>query len=142
MGNISEIEEVLNIGSNTTVYRYLRSKGVGWVQKLNKTSTYKKKCILGTDLLIVLKDNSFLFYELYSRKYGLQPVFREISFGAKLRCNFAWLNDNSDGPKWVGVLKRKMRKLSWLAEQLWSKTMFRIDPLLSRKIKKWKTPNQ
>lgn len=54
-----------------------------------------------TDLLKVLKDNSFLFYHLYSRKGGIQPVFREISFGAKLRCDFAWLNDNSDGPEWV-----------------------------------------
>lgn len=64
-----------------------------------------------TDLLRVLKDNSFLFYELYSRKYGIQPAFREISFGAKLRCDFAWLNDNSDGPEWVlvEVEKPKMR---------------------------------
>lgn len=56
-----------------------------------------------TDLLRVLKNNSFLFYELFNRKYGIQPVFREISFGAKLRCDFAWLNDNSDGPEWVLV---------------------------------------
>lgn len=56
-----------------------------------------------TDLLRVLKDNSFLFYELFSRKYTIQPIFREISLGAKLRCDFAWLNDNSDGPEWVLV---------------------------------------
>ena len=63
------------------------------------------------DLLKVLKGNSFLFYELFSRKYGIQPVFREISFGAKLRCDFAWLNDNSDGPEWVlvEVEKPKMK---------------------------------
>lgn len=54
-------------------------------------------------LLATLKENSFLFYELYSRKYGIQPVFREINFGGKLRCDFAWLNDNSDGPEWVLV---------------------------------------
>jgi len=54
-------------------------------------------------LLTVLKDNSFLFYELYSRKGGIQPIFREISFGGQLRCDFAWLNDNSDGPEWVLV---------------------------------------
>lgn len=54
-------------------------------------------------LLATLKENSFLFYELYSRKYGIQPVFREIDFGGKLRCDFAWLNDNSDGPEWVLV---------------------------------------
>jgi len=64
-----------------------------------------------TDLLKVLKNNSFLFYELYKRKYGIQPVFREISYGAKLRCDFAWLNDNSDGLEWVlvEVEKPKMR---------------------------------
>ena len=56
-----------------------------------------------TELLATLKDNSFLFYELYSRKYGIQPVFREISFGGGLRCDYAWLNDNSDGPEWVLV---------------------------------------
>ena len=54
-------------------------------------------------LLAVLKNNSFLFYELYTRKWGIQPVFREISFGGELRCDFAWLNDNSDGPEWVLV---------------------------------------
>ena len=54
-------------------------------------------------LLATLKDNSFLFYELYSRKGGIQPVFREINFGGELRCDYAWLNDNSDGPEWVLV---------------------------------------
>jgi hypothetical protein len=54
-------------------------------------------------LLATLKDNSFLFYELYSRKGGIQPVFREINFGGGLRCDYAWLNDNSDGPEWVLV---------------------------------------
>jgi hypothetical protein len=63
------------------------------------------------ELLKILKDNSFLFYHLYSRKGGIHPVFREISFGAKLRCDFAWLNDNSDGPEWVlmELEKPKMR---------------------------------
>lgn len=62
-------------------------------------------------LLEVLKRNSFLFYELYSRKYGIQPLFHELSFGAKLRCDFAWLNDNSDSPEWVlvEVERPKMR---------------------------------
>jgi hypothetical protein len=64
-----------------------------------------------TEMLKILKMNSFLFYHLYSRKGGIQPVFREISFGAKLRCDFAWLNDNSDGPEWVlmELEKPKMR---------------------------------
>jgi len=55
------------------------------------------------ELLKILKCNSFLFYELYSRKYGIQPAFHEIIFGATYRCDFAWLNDNSDGPEWVLV---------------------------------------
>ena len=54
-----------------------------------------------TELLKILKDNSFLFCHLYSRKGGIQPVFREISFGSIYRCDFAWLNDNSDSPEWV-----------------------------------------
>jgi Domain of unknown function (DUF4263) len=67
-----------------------------------------------TELLKILKDNSFLFYHLYSRKGGIQPVFREISFGAKMRCDYAWLNDNSDGPEWVlmELEKPKMRIFS------------------------------
>jgi hypothetical protein len=64
-----------------------------------------------TELLNILKDNSFLFFHLYTRKGGIQPVFREISFGSKYRCDYAWLNDNSDGPEWVlmELEKPKMR---------------------------------
>lgn len=42
---------------------------------------------------------------------GVQPVFCEVNFGGSLRCDFAWLNDNSDGPEWVlvEVEKPKMR---------------------------------
>lgn len=54
-------------------------------------------------LLEILRDNSFLFYELYDRKHAIQPAFREVMFGEKLRCDFAWLNDKSDGPEWVLV---------------------------------------
>jgi len=54
-------------------------------------------------LLEVLKKNSFLFYDLYSRKFGIQPNFSEVPFGSKYRCDFCWLNDNSDGPEWVLV---------------------------------------
>jgi hypothetical protein len=63
------------------------------------------------ELLNVIKKNSFFFYELYSRKWGIQPNFSEISFDGKLRCDFAWLNDNSDGPEWVlvEIEKPKMR---------------------------------
>jgi hypothetical protein len=60
-------------------------------------------------LLATLKENSFLFYELYSRKGGMQPVFREINFGGGMRCDYAWLNDNSDGPEWVLVEVEKPR---------------------------------
>lgn len=56
-----------------------------------------------TKLLKVLKENSFLFYELYSRKQGIQPNFCEVILGSRSRCDFVWLNDNSDGPEWVLV---------------------------------------
>lgn len=56
-----------------------------------------------TELLAILKDNSFLFYDLFSRKYAIQPIFRELSFSGDFRCDFAWLNDNSSGPEWVLV---------------------------------------
>jgi hypothetical protein len=62
-----------------------------------------------TELLEILKDNSFLFFHLYSRKGRIQPVFREISFGGKFRCDYAWLNDNSDGPEWVLMELEKPR---------------------------------
>lgn len=55
------------------------------------------------DLLQLLKENSFLFSELFSRHFGIQPIFSEVSFGNKFRCDFCWLNDNSDGPEWVLV---------------------------------------
>ena len=54
-------------------------------------------------LLTLLKSNTFLLYELFTRKHGIQPIFHEVNFGARLRCDFAWLNDNSDGPEWVLV---------------------------------------
>ncbi len=62
-------------------------------------------------LLDILKKNSFLFYHLYSRKKGIQPNFAELSFADEMRCDFAWLNDNSDGPEWVliEIEKPKMR---------------------------------
>jgi len=55
------------------------------------------------DLLKAMKDNSFLFYFLFTRKGGAQPIFREVELGSKLRCDFCWLNDNTDGPEWVLV---------------------------------------
>ncbi|MCI5160857.1 MAG: DUF4263 domain-containing protein [Candidatus Electrothrix sp. AX5] len=55
------------------------------------------------ELLGVLKQNSFLFYSLYERKFGIRPNFAEVPFGTKFRCDFCWLNDNSDGPEWVLV---------------------------------------
>lgn len=67
----------------------------------NLTSAFENNSEL--ELLVTLKDNSFLFYELFSRKYEIQPIFREINFGGELKCDFAWLNDNSGGPEWVLV---------------------------------------
>lgn len=51
-------------------------------------------------LLALVKENSFLLFDIYSRKYGIQPNFSEVPFGRKYRCDFCWLNDNSDGPEW------------------------------------------
>lgn len=62
-----------------------------------------------TNLLQILKENSFLFYFLFFRKGGIQPIFREVELGQKLRCDFAWLNDNSNGPEWVLVEVEKPR---------------------------------
>jgi len=69
-----------------------------------------------TDVLKVLKNNTFLFYDLYTRKMGIQPVFRELNFGAELRCDFAWLNDNSSGPEWVLVEIEKPKMLLFKAD--------------------------
>jgi len=54
-------------------------------------------------LLEVLKSNSFLFSNVYSRNFGIQPNFAEVPFGTDYRCDFCWLNDSSDGPEWVLV---------------------------------------
>ena len=54
-------------------------------------------------LLDVIRRNSFLLWDLYERKHGIRAPFHEISFGGQFRCDFAWLNDNSDGPEWVLV---------------------------------------
>jgi len=66
------------------------------------------------ELLALLKDNTFLFSELVSRQFSVQPIFREVSFAGELRCDFAWLNDNSDGPEWVivEIERPKMRLFS------------------------------
>ena len=57
---------------------------------------------LEVELLKVLKGNTFLFYDIFRRKYSPGPVFHEVGFG-NLRCDFAWLNDDSSGPEWTLV---------------------------------------
>ena len=37
------------------------------------------------ELLQLLKENSFLFSELFSRHVGIQPVFSAVSFGHNFR---------------------------------------------------------
>lgn len=66
-------------------------------KELNSCFTHNSEL----DLLSVLKNNSFLFYELSLRKKSVQPIFHEVPFGNELICDFAWLNDNSDGPEWT-----------------------------------------
>lgn len=75
-----------------------------WNYKLlNKELSQILKGTSERDLLNLIHNNSFLLYDLYSRKYGIQPAFHEVSFGGKFKCDFVWLNDNSDGPEWVIV---------------------------------------
>jgi len=64
---------------------------------------------LEVDILKILKANSFLFYELYKRKWRIHPIFSEVSFGGKYKADFVWLNDDSDGPEWVLVEIEKPR---------------------------------
>lgn len=54
------------------------------------------------DLKKLLQQNSFLFYDIYTRKQ-IQPNFYSVDIGEQLICDFAWLNDNSDAPEWVLV---------------------------------------
>ena len=51
----------------------------------------------------LLKENSFLFSEIFTKQWGIQPIFSEVSFGDNFRYDYCWLNDNSDGPEWVLV---------------------------------------
>lgn len=69
--------------------------------KMKLDDAFKKNSEV--DLLAVIKKNSFLLSPLYDRKFGIQPNFCEVAFGNKYRCDFCWLNDNSDGPEWVIV---------------------------------------
>lgn len=55
------------------------------------------------ELLKLLKENTFLFYELVERKFTMQPIFHEVNFGARYRCDFLWFSDRSDYPQWVLV---------------------------------------
>ena len=58
---------------------------------------------LEKELLKLLKENTFLFYELVERKFTMQPIFHEVDFGGKYRCDFLWFSDRSDYPQWVLV---------------------------------------
>ncbi len=55
------------------------------------------------DLKNTLIQNSFLFYELVSRKDMQQPIFYSVLLHNEAVADFVWLNDNSDGPEWVLV---------------------------------------
>jgi hypothetical protein len=73
------------------------------LEDVRRTLTQAFEANSETQLLTLIRNNSFLLYELYSRKHGIQPPFAEINFGTDYRCDFAWLNDNSDGPEWILV---------------------------------------
>ncbi len=57
---------------------------------------------LEIELLKVLRASPVLFYDVFRRSHSSEPVFHEVGFGG-LRCDFAWLNDDSSGPEWVLV---------------------------------------
>ena len=86
---------------------YLRKRGMNKKTKwdLNKVKRLLEEAFSKNSerkLLSLIKNNSFLLYELYQRKYNISPCFAEIPFG-DYRCDFCWLNENSDGPEWVLV---------------------------------------
>lgn len=66
------------------------------------------------ELLRLIKEHPILLSTLYYRRFGSQPVFAEIAFGSEYKCDFLWLNDNSDGPEWtiVEIEKPKMKLFS------------------------------
>lgn len=101
--------EIDNESQNMTEKEKLKISKTWNLEKITKNLTRAFDENSEINLLAILRENSFLFYELYNRKYGIQPTFHEISFSGTLRCDFAWLNDNSDGPEWVLVEVEKPR---------------------------------
>lgn len=59
-------------------------------------------------LLEILKNNSFLFYRIYERRWSVQPIFHEVSIGDQ-RCDFLWLNDDASRPEFILVEIEKPR---------------------------------
>jgi hypothetical protein len=47
----------------------------------------------------VIRDNSFLLFDIYERKMGALPIFHEVAFGSHT-ADFTWLDDASNGPRW------------------------------------------
>lgn len=86
------------------------------------------------DLLRLLKENTFLFYELVERKLTMQPIFHEVDFGGKYRCDFLWFSDRSDFPQWVLVEVEKP------SGNLFNKDKSKSDYLRKgiEQVKKWK----
>lgn len=47
----------------------------------------------------VIRENSFLLFDIYERKMGAMPIFHDVPFG-RMKADFAWLDDASNGPRW------------------------------------------
>ncbi len=47
----------------------------------------------------VIRENSFLLFDIYERKMSALPIFHNIPFG-RMKADFAWLDDASNGPQW------------------------------------------
>jgi hypothetical protein len=108
--NYLKNNDLLKIEQEVSASPLVKTNGTVWdIRKVEQELNDSFKSDSETDLLRILKDNTFLFYHLFFRKGGAQQIFREIEIGSKLRCDFAWLNDNSDGPEWVLVEIEKPR---------------------------------
>lgn len=79
------------------------------IQYLRKELDSVFECNSERKLLKLIQQNTILLCSLYYRKYSPQPVFSEIPFGSDYRCDYLWLNDNSDGPEWTIVEVEKPR---------------------------------
>jgi len=81
-------------------------------------------------LKILLQQNSFLFYQLVTRKDFQQPIFYGVPLKNIGIADFVWLNDNSDGPEWV-LLKVAEPGMAVMEGRIPSQSLSRIIDTLT-----------